>query len=72
MTKKKLSEKDFHNFIYKVGLKSVITSDFPASAAEGSAAQSGDEESAFADEPSFELWRVMREHTVTRLAALHD
>jgi hypothetical protein len=72
MTEKKFSENKFHKFIYKVGLEAVITSDFPAPVEDESAAQPDDEEPAFADEPPFELWRVMRERAVTRLAALHD
>ena len=65
MTKKKFSEDKFHKFIYKVGLEAVITSDFPTPVEDGSAAQSDDEEPAFADEPPFELWRLMRERAVT-------
>jgi hypothetical protein len=72
VAKKRFSEDDFHKFVYEVGLKGVITSDFPIPVEDRPAAQSDGEEPAFEGEPAFELWRMMRERAVTRLAKLHD
>ena len=72
MTKKRLSENDFHEFIYKVGPQGLITSEFPSPVEDEFTAQSDGEEPAFEDEPPFELWRVMRERAITRLAKLHN
>ncbi len=70
--KRGFSEDDFHKFVYEVGLKGVITSDFPIPVEDRPAVQSDGEEPAFEGEPAFELWRMMRERAVTRLAKLHE
>ena len=59
------SEKQVHDYIYRIGLESLITNDFPYSATQGAMT------AAQVDAP-FELWQIMRARALDRLARMHN